>query len=1052
MLSSIALYAVLAQQPEMRLMRYPTIYGDTVVFTYGGDLWTADKDGGIARRLTTFAAVEQWPRFSPDGKWIAFTGSYDGNPDVYVIPAEGGEPKRLTFDSSAELVRGWTPDGKIAYTSNLNTPGAFTQGLKLISPKGGVPTVTNLTEVADITFSPDGSKVAFNRNSSHNFNWRRYRGGTQGRIVISDLNASSYKEIPSGKENRWQPMWVGNKIYYIGDKTKGTRNLWSYDVNTGKETQLTDLNNIDIKWPSTDGKTIVFEADGELMKYDIASGKTSKMVYRVSGDMNHARKRLYNYSNNISGFSISPSGNRILIEGRGEIFSVPARTGETRNIGGDSSSREWGGEWAPDGKTVAFISDKSGEDRIYTMPQMGGEWTELSIPKEHIITGFTWSPDSKSVTYTTIKNELYIYNLESKAVTKVFENKYTNAGIYDWSPDSNWIAYSNTEENLQNAIYLYDVKAKKSHKVTDGYYSDGQVAFDTSGKYLFFVSARTFNPGLGDFEVNLNMVNSQRVYAIPLSKDTPNPMLRQSDEEPAGQEQKPAAQTPSNSKEVKVDLEGMASRAIPLPYAPSNYGAIIGMNNGVIVSSGGGTWTMFDFGSRTVNTLIQGARAVTFNPSRTKFGFLVGNSVGIADVRPGVDPNSGRVNTSYMEATLDPRAEWRQMFWQAWRYERDRFYDKNMVGVNWTNVGKQYEKMLPYVAHRSDLNYVLGLMLGELGTGHAYVSGGDMGPGAQSIPTGMLGADYEQVGSVVKFKKIYRGLNFEEGRRGPLGDLGVDVKEGEYLLAIDGQPLNGRSPSELLVNKVNRQVTLTVGPGTTMANSRKVTVRPIADEGQLRYIEWVEANRKYVSEVTGGQVGYMHVPNTSFEGMIEFAKGYYSQIDKKAIIIDERFNGGGMIPTFFIELLQRKLMAGFRQRNGGDIFFPTAKLDVPQAMLINEYAGSGGDLFPYFFKQQKLGPLIGTRTWGGLVGITGNAPLTDGGGVTAPEFGIYDPFTGKWIAENTGVDPDINIDRTPADVAKGKDPQLDRAIQYLLEQIKKGKPAIKVPDFPKISG
>lgn len=1057
MLASLAL-ATLTQTSEMRLMRFPTIHGESVVFTYAGDLWSVNRDGGLARRLTSHPGTEQYARFSPDGKWIAFTGAYDGNADVYLIPTEGGDPVRLTYDPTPDIVRGWTPDGQIAYISPGTTPGGFTAGLRFVSPKGGMPVSTKLSEVSDVSFSPDGKTIAFNRNNSHNFNWRRYRGGTQGRIGFSDVNGSFYKEIPSGKENRWLPMYAGGSLFYIGDKTLGTRNLWKYDPGTGKESQVTNFADADIKWPSTDGNTIVYERDGFLETFDVKTGKVDRLNCRIAGDLNYARPKMMEYGAQVDNYSISPTGSRVAVAARGEIFSVPARTGDTRHFGGDSSSREFSPSWSPDGNTIAFMSDKSGEDRIYTMPQMGGDWTEVATPKDLKITNFGWSPNGKMLGFGTTANDFYIFDLDSKKATKVLSSEF-GMNSADWSPDSNWIAYVNTGPNLAGATFLYNIKEAKTYQITDGYYTDTGVAFDQNGKFLYLISQRVFNPTPSDFEFQINMTDSQRVYVIPLAADTPNPMARPGDEEPgtpppaaapAAPPAAPPAEAPKEAKGIKVDIEGMAARALPLPWGPGNYSMPIGINNGVMVMHAG-TLAMFDFASRQAMDLFGPVFAVDVNAKRSKMGVLLpGGAISILDIRPGVDPNSGRVNLNNCELVNDPRAEWKQMFWQAWRWERDRFYDKDMLGLDWNAIGKQYEKYLPYVAHRSDLNYVLSNMLSELGTGHSYVSGGDMGGGAAAVPSGMLGADYELDKGKIRFKKIYKGLNFEEGRRGPLGEPGMKVSEGDYLLQIDGKDVNDRNPAEFLVNKVGRTVNLLVNDKPDKVGARKLVVRPIAGEGELRYIEWVESRRKLVAEWSGGKIGYLHVPDTSIGGMTEFAKGFYTQSDKQGLIVDERFNGGGMIPTFFIEKLSRTYTSMFRQRNGGDIGFPPQTLDMPKAMLVNEYAGSGGDLFPYLFKKAGLGPLIGNRTWGGLVGITGNAPLTDGGGVTAPEFGLYDPDTGKWIAENTGISPDIAVDNSPNVIASGEDAQLRKAVDYLLDQIKKGRKPVKRPEFPRV--
>lgn len=1070
LLSLLAITTVAAQSgQEMRLMRFPTVHGDTVVFSYAGDLWSADRKGGLARQLTTHPGGEAYARFSPDGKWIAFTGAYDGNADVFVIPAEGGEPKRLTFDPGSEVVGGWTPDGRVAYKTPAFTPGNFTAGLRTVSPTGGVPQDSKLYEVSDFSFSPDGKQVVYNRSNSHNFNWRRYRGGTQGRISFSDLAGSFYFEIPAGRENSWQPMWVGEDVYYISDKNQGTRNLYRYNTKSKKVEQLTKYDDADIKWPSTDGKTIVFERDGYLYAFDIATEKVERLNPMIRSDRVMARAQLRKLGGMLNNFSISPSGNRLAVETRGEIFSVPAKTGDTRPLAyNGSSSKEYTPAWSPDGQTVAFLSDKSGEVRLYTVPQMGGDWKELKTDPSHRIFNFRWAPDGKKISYSTFSNNLYVLDVETGKTDHVFVGDYNNAEGYDWSPDSKWIAYITVGKNLFGATYLYSLEQKKSFQVTEGYYQDTSVSFDMNGKYLYIVSSRTYNASFGDFDFTMDTRDSQRVYLLTLQKELANPLTPPSDEEPekkdppaapqgGGQGGPPAGGPPAGgppsqapaAPAMKIDIEGLGDRALPLPWPAGSYGFVLGGDNGVFTWTGG-MLKKFDLGARQSFDILGGANQIDFNPKRTKMAFRTPMGLAVSDVRPGVDPNQGRVNLNEVEGVVDPQAEWKQMFREGWRWYRDKFYDADMLGLDWAKIGKQYEAYLPYVSHRSDLNYVLGLMIGEMGTGHSYVGGGDMGAGVPVIPTGALGADYEKSGNHVRFKKIFKGLNFEEGRRGPLGEPGIDVKEGDYLLAIDGVELDGRDPNELLVGKANRLVTLTVNNAPALSGARKVRVRTIASEQQLRYIEWVEGNRKKVAQMTGGRVGYMHVPDTGMGGVTEFLKGFYSQSDKEAMIIDERFNGGGMIPTFFIEKLQRTINSGFRARNSKDVFFPNQTLEGPKVMLINEYAGSGGDLFPWYFRYTGLGPLIGNRTWGGLVGISGSAPLVDGGQLFAPEFGLYDVDKGEWIAENKGIDPDIQVDLRPDLLAKGEDPQLAKAVEVLLEALKKGPRPIKRPDFPRV--
>lgn len=1044
------------------MMRYPAIYGDQVVFTYAGDLWTATTAGGMARRMTSHPGNEQFAKFSPNGKQIAFTASYDGNADVYVIPAEGGEPVRLTYSPASELVLGWTPDNKVLYKSNESSFGPFTARLWMISAAGGPPIPTQILEVGQGSLHADGNRFAYNRSTSHEFNWRRYRGGTQGRISFWNFKDGSYSEMPSGRENSWLPMWVGDVVYYISDKNLGTVNLFSYDPATKQGKQLTQFRDADIRWPNTDGKTIVFERGGDLWTYTIGTGTTKRVDPQVVGDKLSARQRLVSLGNQIADIALSPSGARIAVEARGSLFSVPAKNGETRVLAPDPDWREKSPIWSPDGQTIAFLSDKSGDYEIYSVPQRGGTVQKLTSHGAPAITSILWSPDGKSISFTTQANTLMILDVATKKVTKVFQGTFNNANAYDWSPDSQWIAYVDAGDNLSGAIFVYNVKSGKTTPVTDGYYQDAAVAWDLNGKYLYFVSNRTFNHVQGAFEDTMQMERTQRVYVLPLTKDLTNPLTPASDEEPEkAPEAKPAAapQAPAAPKglEVKIDFEGLAGRALALPMPAGNYPVILGKDNGVLYVSEG-KLSQFSFADRTptditVEPALTGPGAWSFNPNRTKLAYFARGILGVVDVRPGIRIGDGRVNVSGVEAIIDPRKEWRQIYWESWRHLRDRFYDPQYTGVDWNAVGKTYEKLVPFVANRSDLNYVLGLMIGELGTSHAYVGGGDTG-GAPPVPIGSLAADYGVKGNNLTFAKIYVGNGFEEENRGPLTMPGLNIQEGDYLLQIDGNPITSKSnPSEYLVNKVGKTVEIVVNSTPSMTGARKLVVRPIGQDSQIRYIDWVEANRRLVSKLSNGKIGYIHVPDTQEEGIVEFIRGYYTQSNKEAMIIDERFNGGGYIPTMFIEKLARRVQTALRQRNGGDIGFPTQVTEGPKVMLINEYAGSGGDLLPWFFKESGLGPLIGKRTWGGLVGISGSANLVDGGFLTAPEFGLYDVKTGKWIAENAGVEPDIEVDARPDLIAQGKDPQLERAIDWLLAELKKSpRKGFQRPDFPKTGG
>ncbi len=1049
--TALSVVAAHSAAQDIRLLRFPDVHGDKIAFTYAGDLWIGNLDGsGLARRLTSHANLETNAKFSPDGKWIAFNGSYDGNPDVYVVSVDGGAPKRLTFEPSADSVLDWTPDGRVAYVTANYSP--FVPRMFTVHPQGGIPVPSDVEPVLNGSFSPDGRSIAYNTNNSYNFNWRQYRGGTQGVINFWDFQTKKHSKVSTGRENSYWPMWIGDRVYFLSDKNQGTINLYSYDVRNRRNEQITRHGDWDIKNPGFDSKTIVYERDGFLYAYDVASKQEKRLNPKISSDELTVRPRFAKLGGMVTGFALSPSGNRIVIEARGELFSVPAKNGETRNMApGKEAFREKSPTWSPDGQKVAYLSDESGEFQIYEVAQMGGEAKQITSYKEGTIVDFRYSPDGKKISFSTQQNDLMILDIESGQIAKVTRSGYGNltSGTYDWSPDSKWLAYIDSGKNLFGRAFLYNVAEGKSHQITEGYFTDSAISFDLNGKYLYLISARTFNPFMGVFDFTMEMQNAQRIYVALLSKDEKNPFLKPSDEEPVKKEGEAAAG--EKKDEPRVDLEGIEDRLLALPVAPGSYPFAIGANNGVFFWEGG-SLKQYTIGQDQPQTIIAGATGFSFNEKRTKIAYQQGQTIGIVNAAPGQQVGSGAVSLTAVEGWIDPRKEWTQMYWEAWRYYRDRFYDPGFRGLDWNAIGKHYAEFLPHVAHRSDLSYVFGLMIGETGTGHSYVQGGDMGKSEPPIPVGALGADYAVEGDYVKLAKIYRGLNFEGARRGPLGEPGLNIPDGAYLLEIDGRPVrSNQNVHEHLIGKVGRTITIKVNDKPSPDGARELRVSPISSENQLRYIEWVEANRKYVEKASGGKVGYMHVPNTSIQGVIEFIKGFYSQTDKEALIIDERFNGGGMIPTFFIEKLIRKYDTGFRQRNGADIGFPTGTIEGPKVMLINEWAGSGGDMFPWLFKNSGVGKLIGTRTWGGLVGITGSANLVDGGGITAPEFGIYDTRTGKWIAENTGVDPDIEVEINAEHYLAKKDPQLDKAIEVLLEDLRKNPTRQwKRPDFPKM--
>ena len=1055
--SATHLTSRLAAEPTVtsRLLRQPDIHGNTVVFVYAGDLWAASTEpNSVARRIASNVGIRAAnpatapvvrPHISPDGKTVAFTASYDGAANVYTVSIEGGEPKRVTYSNAGEQVVGWTPDGKIAFITSEGMPFAGRQAqLKLVSPNGGLPETTALNEFAAGTFYPNGKKVVYTRVNSFNFNWRRYRGGTQGRISIYDFEKNEYSELPAKRDQNYFPMLIGEAIVYVSDKANGTLNLFK-NVN-GRDSQLTKFEDGDIRWPASDGKTLVYERNGYLNHFDPAKGTETQLQIRIPSENLASRPALKNLAANLSGFAISPSGTRVAIDARGEVFSVPAKSGETRNMTNSSGSREESVDWSPDGKWITYISDKTGERELYAQPQQGGEEKALTSNSPYRIEGYSWSPDSKKILFTTVDLKVYSLDIETRKVT-LLESVETGTAGFAFSTDSNYIAYSLGRANGWKAIYILELATGKKNKVTEGYFDDGSVAFDRNGNYLYFSSSRTFSPTFGETEFSLKQENSTRLYALPLRADLPHPFADKNEEEKSGIEEK---KEDAKSESKKIDFEGIESRAIVLPMPAGNYGRLQGADNGFFYVSEG-TLFQYTLGQKQSTPLYQGIGAFVFNPNMSKIAVLGAGGLQVLNVQPGLTSQGGRVDLGNVEAIIDPKAEWKQMFWDAWRYERDYFYDKGMAGVDWVAIGKKYAEYLPSVNHRSDLSYILGMLIGELGTGHAYVQGpGDVGSMGTRVPVGTLAADYEVKNGGVAFKKIIRGFNYLEETQTPLGLPGVGVKEGEFLVAIDGKAVTPEAhPNQLMIGKVGKLVTLSVNSKPGLEGARKVFVRPIASDQRARYEEFIEGNRLMVSKLSGGKIGYMHIQNTAAEGSSDFVRGFWSQSDKDAMIVDERWNGGGYIQPWYVETLKRKKQAMIQPRNGIDSP-EAATIEGPMAMLINGYAGSGGDFFPYMFRQSKRGPLIGKRTWGGLVGISGGYSLVDGGSLTAPTFAIYNAETNEIIAENTGVDPDMDIDNRPDLVALGRDPQLEAAVKHLMDELAK-QPAKKTrKDTPKV--
>jgi tricorn protease len=1084
----VLLMACFTHAEEGRLMRFPDIHKDKIAFVYAGDLWLVSSQGGVARKLTSHPGAELFPKFSPDGRSIAFTGAYDGNADVYVIPTDGGEPRRLTYHPGAEGASGriqiddwvldWYPDGKaILFRSSRE---AFpTSKLYRINLEGDFPEALKLPETGMASFSPDGEKVAYNRKSREFRTWKRYKGGTAQDIWIYDLKTDAVERITDWEGTDNVPMWSGEKIYFTSDR-EHTLNVYCYDLTTKSIRKITNHKDYDVKWPSLGPDAIVYENGGYLYRLDLASEKSNKISVEIPAERFLTRPNWEKVNNLIVDFSLSPSAKRALFSARGEVFTVPEEKGEVRNITQTSSIREIYSAWSPDGKWIAYLSDRTGEYELYIRAQDGtGEEKRITSDGNCYRFPLVWSPDSKKLLYSDKKLRLYYVDIDQRAPVLIDQADVSEIHDYAWSSDSKWVTYSKNNPAYFASVYLYSVDKKKTYQITGDLTDDFSPVFDPEGKYLYFVSARTFSPTFSDFEHSYVYRNTRNIYLATLQADSLSPFAPESDEEKGKDEdkdkdnededkekdkkKKDEDEDEEKSKDIQIDLEGIDQRIVGVPIQPGNYvglnatkGKLFYLSLPAIYEPGSGSnpqndLHMYDMEEREDETILAGINTYDISQKGDKIIYRSGDTYGIIDAESGKNKvGDGKINTGGMEMKVDPRGEWEQMFNEAWRLERDFFYDPNMHGVDWNGMKKRYGQLLPHVAHRWDLNYLLGELIGELCCSHTYVGGGKM-PKTEPVDIGLLGADLEPDKSLgyYRFKKIYKGENWKDDRRAPLTEPGVDVNEGDYLIAVDGEEVKyPANPYAFFERTVGKQVKIKVNDKPSADGAREVTVKPTRSEYMLRYLDWVETRRGMVDEATDGRVGYIHVPNTSLFGLNEFSRSFFAQTRKEGLIIDVRYNGGGMIPDMFIERLQRNLMSLWAPREGQIWRTPNAALFGHMVCVINEYAGSGGDALPFYFREQGLGPLIGTRTWGGLVGIARRLPLMDGGGVTCSEFAFMN-MKGDWDVENHGVDPDIEVDNRPDLVIKGQDPQLEKAIEVVLKKMKEEpKKLPERPPFP----
>ncbi|HEY1471120.1 MAG TPA: S41 family peptidase [Candidatus Acidoferrum sp.] len=1058
---------------QTKLLRFPDIHGDKVVFTYAGDLWTASTSGGMATRLTAHPGLELFAKFSPDGKWIAFTGQYDGDEQVYVIPATGGVPKQLTFYPSRgplparwgydDQIYGWTPDSKAVVFRSLRE--YFDLGdsrLYTVFVDGGLPQALPMPKSGAGDISPDNTQVVYSPLFRDFRTWKRYSGGWAQQLYIFDLKSHAAEKITDDPRCHRDPMWIGDKIYYSSDKDD-TLNLYSYDPKTKNTSQLTHSTKWDLRWPSTDHKDrIIYEMDGELNIFDIATGKSTTLSIDVPTDALAMRPSRISAAGQIESASLSPKGERALFVARGDVFTAPIEKGATRNLTDTSNAHDKFAQWSPDGAKIAFISDMDGEDELYLVNQDGsGKPEELTHGFHAMLYQPSWAPDGKRIAFGDKDGKLYVLTLDDKKVTQIAQNPRGRIPEYPWSDDGGHLAYTMDNSAGFTSVYIWSVTDGQSHRVSDELYDSDHPAWDPDGNYLYFISTREYAPQLSRIEFNYATNRDRSLLALTLRKDGKNPYPPESDEvtiSKPGEEASDKSKTPDKKDEKKeekkkeymrIDFDGLADRVTRVPVDADNFSSLVATKDYLVYERLGAPFygrdsypetslVLFTKKDRKESTFLENISGFDVSADGKKILIRQERTFKLYDLKPEGKSSGKGIATDGLMVDRVPQQEWVEMFNEVARRYRDFFYVQNMHGYDWDVLRAQYRPLVDYVAHRSDLNYVLGEMVAELSVSHAYIAGGDYEiPKRPQVALPGARIELDAASGRYRLAKIYRGQNEEELYRSPLTEVGVDVKEGDYILAIDGQDLTTKdNPYQFLRNKANRPVQLTVNSRPTTEGSRTISYRPISSETDLIYLDWVTHNREFVSKATDGKVGYIHIPDMGADGIREFIKYYYPQIRKEALIVDVRGNGGGNVSQMLIERLRRELLGtGFGRNDQFTNTYPGTVFYGPKVCLINETSASDGDIFPYMFKQAGLGPLIGKRTWGGVVGITGHGPLLDGGQVFVPEFATASA-AGQWVIEGHGVDPDIVVENEPAAVIGGKDTQLERGITEITTELK----------------
>lgn len=1046
------------QAQETKLVRQPDISDSKIVFAYGNDLWTVGHNGGEASRLTSFQGSESHPNFSPGGKMVAFTGQYDGNTDVYVVPVEGGEPKRLTWHPGNDVVRGWTPDGENVIFESGRTGAPVPVGkFWKVSLDGTFPEALPIPRGHKGDFSPDGNYFAYQQIDQSDEEWRNYRGGQNRPIWVMDMSSYSIDKLPWDNSNDQNPVWMDDTIYFMSDRNFAM-NVYAYNRSSEELTQLTNHTDYDVKELSGGGGMLVYELGGSIYKLNSENGSPEKVSISVKGDFPWARPHWEEVGDQITNAELSPTGVRAVVQARGEIFTIPTEKGDYRNLTNSSGAADRHPSWSPDGEHIAWFSDASDEYRLMIGSQDGlDEPREIKIPNPTFFYRTAWSPDSEKILFTDEGLNLYYVDVESGDLTKIDNDTYAHPERTldpEWSPDSKWIAYSKRLENQFHVIKAYSLEESKSYQITDGLSDAISPAWDASGDYLFFLASTNFALNTGWLDMSSYDRPVQRgIYFAVLQDQQPSPLLPESDEEKV----KPEEEKENGDKdeeslednEVTIEFDGIDQRILSLDVPERNYVELSAGKKGelfygeLVENQPGMTLHKYTLKERKTEPFMTPLQYYTLSNDGGKLLYHSGDTWGVVPTQTPADIGVGKLNTN-LRMKLDPQKEWRQIFDEAWRFERDYFYVENLHGADWDAVYEKYSPWVDDVRHRSDLTYLLDIMGGELSVGHSFTGGGDE-PDVDEVSIGLLGADLEIANNRYRIKRIYNGENWNSDLRAPLRAPGLDVEEGDYLLAVNGTELTtDMNPYSLFGGQAERQTVITVNDDPSLDGAREVTVVPVGNETALRSRAWVEDNRRKVNEMSNGQLAYVWLPNTSTAGYDYFNRYYFAQQDKKGAVIDERFNGGGSAADYMIDILSRELHGFFNNPVGDNTPFtsPGAGIWGPKVMVINESAGSGGDYLPYMFKQEKIGPLVGRTTWGGLVGIWDTPPLVDGGGITAPRGGFYN-LDGEWAVENEGVEPDIRVEMTPKEVINGNDPQLQRAVQEAMKLLKETPDMVK---------